>query len=803
MNRWAVTMASGGKPLMFEGLLSFPTVASADGKFSIVCLSHQLRVYFLQTRQCIRTVDINLKDTISIFLDPENSHQVIAFSKKLVMYINWLDKVQTPVVATQVFDPPIKGVKEVFKITGSSYYALAEIAAACLIYKIDKETASATQVFDVPGVRQACMSSDGHQLAVVTEKNSIQLYDISASFDESTEVKSYAPVIANTKETFSFHGKSTCMAVSNSGVIAVGLALGAIHMVYGGSSTGQPQRTLRWHIDPVMCLTFSGDDVYLVSGGNEKVLVFWHLDLDRTQFLPRLSGPIDRVFVDKNRPDHYSVALRVYEGPQKLQSHEILTLLAVDLVSRLSVSPACPNVKNSVEILVKAARRSAKNKKSDSKVKALSKLLTLDLTAPMAVHPTSKHLYFARGSSIQAYDAIKGEQAFVQHAAPQISTGRVKSEHKMTDPIVSQVAFTPDGMWMATFDSMPTLNFDNLMLKNDTAYALKFWRLMDSTWALALKVVDPHGVGHEVGSIVSVSENSFTTIDTRGGIRVWKLKTSSSGPANSADAKKSTLKSVWTLRKTSPPMAAASAVSSCYSSDKSLLLVSHGSSVQVYHPESLHRIDFALPLMDLPVESLTSAGPYLIIASQRRIIVYDLVAAAETPLCVQISSPGAGNLCAVDNQNQIVALAINEINKDPISVKGRLLLFKPNLLEPFFSASHCVPITSLAYTPSGFIFIDAESRIGYVAPEARNHLVDGSEDGLTIQMNKVFDNAQAAANVLFARPLRENAQLDLAEDSSKWSTHKTIDVTLLQPIFTNTEGTSLESLFDRITRLVQ
>ena len=800
-NRWTKAMVTGGNPVAFPGMRALPAVASADGKHSIVCLSHQLRVYFLQTRQCIRTVDVDLSQAVAVHLDPGSENQVVAFTRNEVIYVNWREKLENAVVAKQNLTPPIEDLQTVFKTLLTTYFAISEADSQIKIHAIDRETATSTVLYGLAGVRAYATSADGHKLAVVLDNGDACLYDISAAVAEQACVPDHALLAASieaTSETWAGQYKTvTCMAVSNSGVVAIGTSAGIINMLYGGSLTGKPQRTLRWHIDPVHSLCFSADEIYLVSGGNEKVLVFWHLELDRTQFLPRLAGPIDCISVDIHRPDHYSVALRVSET-----SHEILTISAVDLISRLSVSPVRPCYGTPVRRAVEAARKKHQQQKMDLRS------VRHNITAPVAVHPTSKHLYFANGAAVQAYDVVRGEQAFVQHAVPQISTGRVRSERKVEDPEVSALAFSADGQWMATFDAMPTLDFDNLMLRNDVAYALKFWRWAESSWLLALKIVDPHGTSVEVGAIVTLGDHSFTTIDTRGGIRVWKPRANHVGSlatsAASAGAQNMVTQTVWTLRRASAPANTVAPVAACYSSDRSLLAVAHGSVVRVHDPELLHAIDFVLPAMDLPIEALFATGTHLIIASLRKLVLFDLVAGCETGLAAQVSAPGIGNLVAVDPHRQLIAVAINQFSTEPeFALRGKILLLRPDSLAPVFSTEHSLAIASITYTPSGFMFVDTDSRVGVIAPEIRQDLTGSAEDDLASQMSKMLVNAQATANVLFARSGEDSMRTESADATDKWTSHKAIDVAVLQPIFANIEGVSLDSLFERVVRAVQ
>lgn len=818
--RWSAKLVSGGVPLVSRAArLSLPLLASADGKHSIVCMAHQLRVYFLHTRQCIRTIDLDLQAAVAVRLDPLDDRQVIVFYPDRVLHVNWKERVETPVVATQSLAPALPALAHVADVSETHYHMLcrAEIdnntpAARhrVLLVRIDRELARATELWAQPSGNAAhfALSHDAHKLAIVCDgarlKNDaeVQLYDLSAVLASAIKPKDAAAAMDALCERFAHDTRSvTCVAVANSGVVALGTSWGAISLLYGGAAQtnrkSRPLRTLRWHMDAVLAVAFSADDVYLLSGGHEKVLVFWHLELDRTQFLPRLSGAIDGLYVDLRRPDHYTATLRTgSDGTNAADSpHEVVVLSAVDLASRLNVAPLCPATPVPLARALAVARR-----KNDAARDSLG--LHHDITAKIAVHTSLGHLYFTRGAAVQAYDVPRGEQAFVQHVAPPLATGKVKSEHQLADPEVSAVSFTPDGQWMATFDATPSAQPDDLMLHNDVAYALKFWRLVDSAWLLALKIVDPHGAGRAVGAIVSLLSSLFTTVDVFGGIREWRPRANHvGGPAKLQNLGRPAIatQTVWTLRRASPPTPLLAPVAVCYSADSSLLVVAHGNTVKVHDPALLLPTPYVLPRMDAPVESLAISGPYLVMALLAKLLCYDLVRGCETPLFARLLGPGLGNLVAVGNGQ--IFVAVNRLTAKGVS--SQLLVFKPESLTPIFSQQHKLAVLAVCRTPLGFVFVDGDKRIGTVSQALHLRGLDAQAPDIASQMAAMLASAQAAANLLSSRPVNENKQEDSDEDVSKWTSSKLLDVGVFQPLFANIEGLSLDTLFDRVVRAVQ
>lgn len=805
-NRWAASMVSGGNPLVFSGTSSFPAVSSADGKHSIVLLSRQIRVYFLQTRQCIRSIDIDLLEVVSVSLDPGNNSQIACFTKKDVFYVAWQEKLNDPVVAKLTMEPPVDGLIDVFKSTETAYYALAEVDSLLSVVAVDRETAKTVTLFEFEGAHTYAVSRNGQNLVVVLESLQTLLFDLTCVISNPKATRSalsFQQSVLNTKEAFPFPHKSvSAVAVSNSGIIALGTFQGPITVLYAGASSGTPKGFLRWHVDEVKSVEFSIDENYLVSGGTEKVLVFWHLVLDRAQFLPRLSGPIERIFADANRPDHYSVALKVSEDSKKADVHELVVILGLDLVSRLSYSPVCPSYNTSMKKVLSNARKNLHKKSTEDHS------ITHNITAKISVHPSTKHLYTTQGSSVQAYDLIRGEQAFVQHIAPQVTTGKVRSEKKLVEPEVREISFTTDGAWMATFDSMPSLNFDNLMLKNDTSYALKFWLWSESSWVLTLKIVDPHGPGLEVGCILSHNADSFTTVDKNGGIRVWRPRLNNPILAvkkAAATPKKHSTQTVWTLRRSSVSSTITAPVSACYAPDGSFLVVSHDNIAQIYDSHLLSPMEFAIPPVDLAIESLAICGSYLVIVSQLKILLYDLVSACESQLFLHVFARGMGNLVAVDSAKQLIAVAYNELTLEgEANARCSISIFEPSSFKPLSRTTLDKAIASVVATNAGFLFINTDSEVGILSPEDRsNQSSQNEENDISEQMNKMLINAQAAANMLFAKTVKRNAQVDELADTRKLTLQKTIDPAFLLSIFSNVEGVSLDSLFEKVVRVSQ
>ncbi len=106
------------------------------------------------------------------------------------------------------------------------------------------------------------------------------------------------------------------------------------------SATKEPTISyLHWHSLPVICLSFSFDGSYLLSGGHECVLVKWLYRKSEPTFRPRLGAPIihvtssnDQTFYVCTHSDN-SMSNRIYSKKKFL-----CFLLALHLIgSNLSI----------------------------------------------------------------------------------------------------------------------------------------------------------------------------------------------------------------------------------------------------------------------------------------------------------------------------------------------------------------------------------------------------------------------------------------------------------------------------------
>ena len=835
ISEWSLSMATGGKPLYLPCSQTTASVYSQDGRYVIIALTHQLRVYFISTRQCIKTIDLDLHDLADLKIDVTNGNQVLLFKTSgEILTVNWKDKVSQPIISTIDINKTQSGtslpllsvisVKHLFFIivTGRKEKKKGTPHTRYINY-FDRNLESLVPIIEVANSINFATSLDNTKIAFITSGNEIDLFDLSGIFNvDSIENLSDNDIV---KETIPFVYRSPVIsiAVSNDSMIAIGTSAGPIQIVYGGLTTPKPQRVLKWHLDQVKGLMFTADNNYLLSGGMEKVLVFWQLETEKKQFLPRLNGVIDKISIDNYKNDYISLQLNV--DPLD-NNYEILVLSAVDLVSRLSVNTVRPKFAyNIATTLSKTKKKFIKSSSDFDKFK-----IRYDYTSQFEIHPKTKSMYFPNGALIQSFDLFKNEQNFIQHGAPVLGVGKVRSETKLLDPLVTLLKFTHDGEWMCTFDEFTNTEVDSLLLKNEKQYALKFWKYVGHKenatsginnnnktghWELTTKIIDPHGMNPILAMIPAPTSYfnglAFLTADDKGGLRIWRpsvpkeqYKTTSARSQQTA----------WTLRKSRAPSALSSdAVALSWSDDNSLIFLAHECSILTIDSKSFEEIpDFKIPsLSGSRVRSLNMVNNNLIVLSKTRISSFDLITGELTSLVAKVNTTiGAKNLIAIDPIKRLICLALNYYSEEnnTLSIKSKILIFKPNQLKPICVQLHDQGVSSIRYFNSSFVFVDLDCRVGTIY--SNEEITETIELGLTQEINNMLIAAQATADVINDRNVKTtvghqngNKEGEMDIDNSMAYAAKVVDLHTFQPIFQNIEGVQVESLFERIVNVLK
>ncbi|ETN47165.1 uncharacterized protein HMPREF1541_01356 [Cyphellophora europaea CBS 101466] len=264
-------------------------------------------------------------------------------------------------------------------------------------------------------------------------------------------------------------------------------------------------RYLNWHRTAVNTVKWSRDGDYVISGGNETVLVIWQLDTNKQQFLPHLSTEIKRLSVSRKGSSYV-----LY-----LNDNSVMVLSTADLQPMANVS-------------LLAAQRSG----SLAAVMHSTKPGHLLTAVPRSV--TASHA--GEATSLQTYDIQSdiqiARQALTRNLTTTINVGPDGSFIK--EPNVGHVALSYDGAWFASVEewSPPSSSLEVTYLIGDSArqerteITLKFWSSSspsenDSEWALTSRVDSPHHKSRVLALASSPLRAEFSTLASDGTVQVW------------------------------------------------------------------------------------------------------------------------------------------------------------------------------------------------------------------------------------------------------------------------------------------
>ncbi|KAJ6519978.1 WD40 repeat-like protein [Mycena sanguinolenta] len=349
--------------------------------------------------------------------------------------------------------------------------------------------------------------------------------------------------------------------------------------------------TLHWHAHAVSSITFTSNGAYLLSGGEESVLVIWQLHTGKREFVPRVGSPIKTITVSKvaNGEEEYLLGLAdatyAFVGAASLKISRSF--------SRIKLDPST----------VYNAPSTSKHSFTPLSVHTLTSTLILPSS-----HPASLQIYSPSSSTVVSELEV----------APSNRVSR--REDKSIEPCrVERATVSTSGDWMATIDTR-----EGDESTHGECY-LKIWRWDRKAgyWILNTRVDRPHGLGKVVHVAFSPASEShsvlLSTVGEDRNVKTFRMQTAKSKSGSSEE--------FWVARSTlSLQNDAPSQVS--WSPDASLMAVTMPTRVAIFDPSSnLLRHSVAFPELG-PIAGtyfIGKAGRYLAIVGAVDLVLWDLV----------------------------------------------------------------------------------------------------------------------------------------------------------------------------------
>ncbi|AMD22726.1 HHL044Wp [Eremothecium sinecaudum] len=814
----------------------------------IVPFNNQLKIYSIETRQCVKTLKFSnnsvlneifcTDDRVSVMHialgdvsmedDSQTKDKITLFSSNNhVIVINYKGKlVDEPKHWKLEFPNPEESVFKVFTDDNGRTTKLCTVfenSSSTYTYNIYSYSSGEVEhIKSYEGVLLSTWSKNDRYIGFLIKGENGKKQVILESLQDKNFTKTFPLPLVNASSSKNAHFV-TSMALDGTGEqLALGFASGVISLVNTGDFS---TRLLKWHIDSVLSMSFNVDGSYLLSGGWEKVVSFWQLSTNRQQFLPRLNGTIIDCSVVHEK--YFSLALQMTQNVTNAD-YQVLLMKFTDLHSRLAINGPLPVFKSAVKDAIqpisamntKASISGSKLHQSKKKRDRKLKRKKQDYTVFFAIHPVTKHLYFPHKSALQAMDFYKNEQVSYQYLSLGINNamGKVRGELNLKDPEIQQVHFTSDGKWMVTYEvEYPP---EGLLSSNDNSHILKFWILDDTNeWQLKTKVLNPHSVNVPITSItmapVSINASyGCITADNNGGLKYWSF--------NSKEKN-------WCLTKMALPNFShySNNVSVVWSRDGSLIFHAFDDKLSIidfttfgkFEPEDSKRLETIA--LDSAVQCVKLVNDTMLVIVTKTVLNFlnllsgQLVSSFDLyPYINGMYKPGClSRLISCDEKNGTLALVINKQKTDQednatASYESKVLVFNANVPRLIATFSHNEYISCIAWNHNtDFIFIDIQCKLGLVSTTTSFEMLDelnneGAFDGLLVGKSDFEEqlrnlSKQNERNL----PTDDNEEAEIEFINSQ-TTNKVINMNSFTSMFENIDNIQLDTLFDRVMRVL-
>lgn len=283
---------------------------------------------------------------------------------------------------------------------------------------------------------------------------------------------------------------------------------------------------------------------YIISGGQETVLVIWQLETGQKQDLPHLGSPIESIVVS---PIGSSYSVRLADNSSMILSTSELrptfSIAGIQIpimrTSNDTELPFVPTVNTPYPV---------PNKLLGSPLPACISSSAggyLLLAVPPSVTSRQATARSRNSSYLQTFDTGGGHQMSRQALTrTNITTLNMGPEsNTIEEPNVINIQTSNDGQWLASIDEwmspkrdVAPLSFDQDRAAEEQIFRreiyLKFWSWNDNAkvWELVSRVDNPHpsqsGNPYEEGRVLGLASDpstaGFATISGDGLVRTWK-----------------------------------------------------------------------------------------------------------------------------------------------------------------------------------------------------------------------------------------------------------------------------------------
>ena len=557
-------------------------------------------------------------------------------------------------------------------------------------------------------------------------------------------------------------------------------------------------RQLLWHRNAVGTVKWSRDGNYVISGGNETVLVIWQLDTGQKQTLPHLAAPIQSLTVSTTGAAY----------AMRLADNSSMVLSTADLLPTTNINGVC---------IKKDATRSQPFA-LDPKIP--DHLLTAAPTNTQSDQQSS-------ATMLQTYDCRHdhhiSRQALTRNVVTVVNTNN--KGQNVIDPDVLHLQVSHDGLWLATVDQWkrPKLDTKALHLESsdaaecDVETCLRFWSWgsQSTSWQMSTRIDEPHKP--EVDSVLAMSYSptkaEFTTAGNDGNMRIWRpMMRMRNGLAVRDQSGEPLL--TWTCAHVLQPDPRSSGGQGgfavlAYSEDGSTIAVSWSSEGPDY--TSVHFVDSRTGLVRLSQAKLCPSGQAQMVFSGSRLLllsdsfhVWDVVK-SRMLFGISFKSGLIGNegcLLAANSRDGTFAIALNPPDLQKPATVAILGVDRPEKILHTLKVHGHVRGLQAAVNGTGYVILDGEARITQLKSDKPTVDVSLPENTAGAEMRglkDIFGSASLDNGQKGIEPSRGTATRGGGGSLSVKPTAKSLDDIFSQQAYS--APLAVAELFEQVARL--
>ncbi|KAL6713808.1 NET1-associated nuclear protein 1 [Lecanora helva] len=546
-------------------------------------------------------------------------------------------------------------------------------------------------------------------------------------------------------------------------------------------------RRLHWHRNAVLSLKWSRDGNYLISGGEETVLVLWQLETSRKQTLPHLGAPIESVVVS---PSGSSYAVRLADNSAMILSTTELrptfSVAGIQIPSELKDEgadvPFLPTVDTPFQGIKPKQRPNLPVCTSSSHPSSLL------LAVPPSISSKLNRKTPQSASYLQMFDFSVGfqvsRQALTRTNITNVNIG--PESNTIEEPNVIHMQISMDGSWLATVDEwtpprrdLAFLAFDEDRMAEEQNFHkeihLKFWFWNDESkvWELVSRIDNPHkpnsSADFDEGGVYALASDrssvGFATIGSDDTIRIWRPAVRRRHGLDVRNKQGRSLTSwyrkhlVYLDSTERVPRTNPQGAKLVYSHDGSILVgalqSSATSAIFIVDTDLGELREMQTGLYSGSLLGLEILDQYLITLS-KELLVIDLVK-DELSYGINLITNGLSlakqlqmSHLTVDSRQGTFAVALPEIKfitkKNLTELRSLLAVFDPTNATPLFQTAFRNPITALLPLTDrkGFVAVDSAAEVRTIAPSQSSQILasTGSENKreLPRRLDDIFKN---------------------------------------------------------------